>query len=164
MMRKHQIKMKILLPVAATMVAIAVFTGGAVMAQEHGTGETGAVPSFASRVAAILGLNEADVQNAMEQAQTEMRDEATRNRLDSLVEQGRLTQPQADEYYDWLQSRPQGVPGFGDRGPGSEFEGHGHRRGHGMKGPRGMFGAPGEIPGRTAPSQESPSSGTGTSF
>lgn len=150
-MRIHQLKRRILLPAAAAMVAIAIFTGGAVMAQENGTGETGVVSSFASRVAAILNLSEADVQNALEQAQTEMRNEATRSRLDSMVEQGRLTQAQADEYYDWLQSRPEGVPGF-------EGRGHGHRHDFGMKGPRGWFGAP---DGRTEPSQEGSS---GTSF
>jgi hypothetical protein len=159
-MRIYQIRKKILLPAAAAMVAIAIFTGGAVMAQENGTGETGVVPSFASRVAAILNLSEADVQNAMDQAQTEMRDEATRNRLDSMVEQGRLTQAQADEYYNWLQSRPEGVPGFEGRGPGFEFRGHGHRHDYGMKGPGGRFGAPGE----SAPPQEDSSSGTDSSF
>jgi hypothetical protein len=159
-MRKYQMKMKILLPVAATMIALAIFTAGAVMAQENGTAETGVVQSFASRVAAILNLPEAEVQNAMDQAQTEMRDEAIRSRLDSMVEQGRLTQPQADEYYDWLQSRPEGIPGFEGRGPGFEFRGHGHRHDYGMKGPRGWFGAP----DGTAPSREDSSSGTGTSL
>jgi hypothetical protein len=163
MMRKHQMKMKILLPVAATMVALAVFTGGAVMAQENPEG-TGVVQSFASRVAAILGLNETDVQNAMEQARTEMHEEATRSRLDSMVEQGRLTQQQADQYYDWLQSRPEGVQGLGGRGFGLEFGGHGQRHGRGMKGPGGMYGHHGEMPGGTAPSRDGSSSGTGTSF
>jgi hypothetical protein len=167
-MKIYQMKRKILLPAAAAMVAIAIFTGGAVMAQENGTGETGVVQSFASRVAAILNLPEADVQSAMEQAQTEMRDEAARSRLDSMVEQGRLTQAQADEYFDWLQSRPEGVPGIEGRGPGFEFRGHGHRRDFGphdfgphdfgMKGPQGLFGAPG---GGTEPSREGSS---GTSF
>ena len=157
-------KKKIFLPVTATMFALAIFTGGAVMAQTNGNGETGVLQSFASRVAAILDLPETDVQNAMDQARKDMQDEATKSFLDSMVEQGRLTQPQADEYYQWYQSRPEGIPGFGDRGPGFEFRGHGHRHGYGMKGPGGRFGAPGEIPGETAPPQDGSSNGTGTSF
>jgi hypothetical protein len=153
-------KKKIFLPVAATMIAIAIFTGGAVMAQENPTDQAGVVQGFASRVAAILNLNEADVQNAMDRAQKEMQDEATRSRLDSMVEQGRLTQDQADEYFNWLQSRPEGIQGFGGRGLGFEFGGHGPRHGHGMKGPEGMFGAP-DDDDEAAPDS---SSGTGTSF
>jgi hypothetical protein len=155
-------KKKIFLPVAATMIAIAIFTGGAVMAQGPGPDQTGVVQSFASRVAVILGLNEADVQNAMDQARTEMQDEAMQSRLAALVEQGRLTQEQADEYSTWLKSRPEGIQGFGGRGLGLEFEGHGHRHGHGMK--EGRFGAPDRIPDDAPPPQDGSSGGTGTSF
>jgi hypothetical protein len=155
-------KKRLLIPVAATMMVISVFTAGAVMAQEDGTGETPAAQSFASRVAAILGLEEAQVQDAMDQAHREMQDEALRNRLDALVEQGRLTQEQADEYHQWYQSRPEGIRGFGGPGPGFRFGGlgHGHGHGHRMKGPEGMFGAPRDL----APSQDNSGIDNTTSF
>ena len=91
-------------------------TGGAVLA--HGGGENGDSPvkSFASRVAGILGLNESQVQDAFDQARTEMQDEALQAKLDKMVESGRLTQEEADEYKEWYDSRPDTLtPGFGGR-------------------------------------------------
>jgi hypothetical protein len=81
-------KKRLLLPVAATMIVISIVTGGAVMAQENGDGETPVIESFASRVAAILSLDEAQVQDAVDQAHREMQDEALRRKLDFMVEQG----------------------------------------------------------------------------
>ena len=155
-------KKRFLLPVAATMIVISIFTAGAVMAQEDSTGETPAVQSFASRVAAILGLDETTVQDAMDQAHREMRDESLKSKLDAMVEQGRLTQEQADEYYRWYQDRPEGIRGFGGPGPGFGLGGHGRGHGHGpgMRGPEGMFGAPRGL----APSQADSGSDNGTSF
>lgn len=155
-------KKRLLIPIAATMMLISIFTAGAVMAQEDGTDETPAVQSFASRVAAILGVDEAQVQDAMDQAHREMQDETVRNKLDALVEQGRLTQEQADEYYQWYQSRPEGIRGFGGPGPrfGFGVPGRGHGHGHGMRGPEGMFGTPHDL----APSQSSSGSDNATSF
>jgi hypothetical protein len=128
-------KKRLLLPVAATMIVISIVTGGAVMAQENGDGETPVIESFASRVAAILGLDEAQVQDAMDQARREMQDEALKSKLDSLVEQGRLTQEQADEYWQWYQSRPEGIWGFVGPGPGFGFGGHS----------QGRFGPPRDL-------------------
>ena len=91
-------------------------TGGAVLA--HGGGENGDSPvkSFASRVAGILGLDESQVQDAFKQARAEMQDEALQAKLDKMVEKGRLTQEEADEYKEWYDSRPDTLtPGFGGR-------------------------------------------------
>jgi len=91
-------------------------TGGAVLA--HGGGENGDSPvkGFASRVAGILGLNESQVQDAFKQARAEMQDEALQTKLDKMVENGRLTQEEADEYKEWYDSRPDTLtPGFGGR-------------------------------------------------
>lgn len=91
-------------------------TGGAVLA--HGGGENGDSPvkSFASRVAGILGLDESQVQDAFKQARAEMQDEALQAKLDKMVESGRLTQEEADEYKEWYDSRPDTLtPGFGGR-------------------------------------------------
>ena len=73
--------------------------------------------SFVARVADILGLDEASVQGAFDRAAKDIRDESLQGRLDHLVEQGRLTEEQADEYRQWYESRPDG-PGLGFRLPG----------------------------------------------
>jgi hypothetical protein len=143
----------IILPVAATMIVVGIFTAGAVMAQgndTNGTDTTPAVQSFASRVATILGLDETTVQNAMDQAHKDMQDEAMQNRLDALktkldamVANGQITQEQEDtylqkanEYYQWYLTRPQGIQGFGGPGMGFGFEDHGY----GLKGEGPGFG------------------------
>ena len=112
--------------------------GGTVLAQGEETHGEPPWKSFVSRVAAILGLEEAQVQEAFTQAAREIEDEATQRKLDHLVERGQLTQEQADEYMQWYQSRPEVLSsrhpfgGFG--GPGL-FHGRkfGGRRWHGME-------------------------------
>jgi hypothetical protein len=99
--------------------------------------------SFTSRVASILGLDEATVQDAMDQAREEMQDEALKARLDYQVEQGWITQEQADEFAEWHESRPEGIsPGGGFDGGGRGFHRGGRFRG---------FGPCGSIPGEITP-------------
>jgi len=109
----------LLVPIVAAVIAFAVM-GGVALAQ--GNDESAGSPwsSFASRVASILGLDEATVQDAFDQARSEMQDEALQQRLDNMVERGLINPEQADEYYEWYQSRPEGMPfgGFGGRGFG----------------------------------------------
>ena len=83
-------------PVLAGMLVLAV-VGGTAFAQSENGDEGSPWSSFAGRVASILGLDEATVQDAMDQARQELQDEAVQAKLDSLVEQGRITQEQADE-------------------------------------------------------------------
>ncbi len=118
--------------VPVTLVALALgVTGGVALAQEATEGDS-PLQSLASRVATILGLDEQQVADALEQASREMRDEAVQNKLNSLVESGRITQEQADEYLQWYQERPESVrPGFG-RGHGGFGHRHG-RRGGGLR-------------------------------
>ncbi len=96
-------------------------SGGAVLALGDGTSGDSPSKNLVSRVAAILGIEEAQVQDAFDQAAKEMQDEALQQRLDRLVEQGRLTQEQADEYQQWYQSRPESLS------PGFQFHGFGGR-------------------------------------
>ena len=112
-MRKRWIVVSVVL--AALAIAI---TGGAIMAQD----DNGGSKSFAGRVAEILGLDEDTVADAMKQAKDEMRDEAVRAKLDALVEEGVMTQEQADAYLEWLESRP-------DVDFGGGFGRGGHKRG-----------------------------------
>lgn len=106
--------------VSVVMAALAIaLTGGAILAQDED--EDGS-KSFAGRVAEILGLQEDTVADAMQQAKEDMRDEAVKAKLDALVEAGEITQEEADEYLEWLESRPD--VNFGG----------GHGRGHGKRG------------------------------
>ena len=82
--------------------------------------------NFASRVAEILGIEETRVQEAMDQARQEMLSERLQDWLDKMVESGRITQEQADEYKAWIESRPDGAfKHFGKRG----HHGRGFHRG-----------------------------------
>ena len=116
-----------LLITTAILVLVVSVTGGVVLA--HGGGSSdGSLTSFVSRVASILGVDETEVQDAFDQASKEIRDEALQKKLDSLVESGRLTQEQADEYKSWLDARPEGL--FPGLLPG--LRGHGFHKGFGL--------------------------------
>lgn len=84
-----------------------------------------------------VAINSEELQKAFDQARSEMQDEAQNNFLQSLVDEGKITQEQADQYKAWLESKPEVdiplAPGFS---------------GHDM--PRGFCG-PGGFPGGEAP-------------
>ena len=119
----------ILIPVALVAMALAVATAGVALAHEdNGDSKSG---NFTSRVAEILGQDEAEVEDAMKQAWQELRDEAMQSKLGGLVEEGRITQEQADEYLEWYQSRPETLAGFGK--PGFGYGKHKYGRGFGRR-------------------------------
>ena len=101
-------------------------SGGVVLAQEGDGDGDSPLKSLVSRVAAILGLEEAEVQSAFDQAAGEMQNEALQQRMDRAVEEDRLDQEQADEYMQWYQSRPESIfpeipfRKFGPRGFGGQ--------------------------------------------
>lgn len=99
--------------------------GSAVLAHSNGDDGGSPIRGFASRVADILGLDEVDVQDAIKQARTETQNDILQHRLDYKVEQGLITQEQADEYLEWYQSRPEGV----SPRPFHRFGGFGFNRG-----------------------------------
>jgi len=74
---------------------------GTALAQENGEKAEKPIQGVIARVATILGLEEQQVQAAFDQARQEIRDarfeEMVGQRLDALVESGRITQEQADE-------------------------------------------------------------------
>ena len=92
----------------ALMAAVIGLGSATVLAQES-DGETSRLGIIA-RVANILGLEEQQVQDAFDQARQELRDEQFEEmvgqRLDALVESGRITQEQADELREWYAERP----------------------------------------------------------
>ncbi len=53
-----------------------------------------------------VALNPEELQNAFAQAGAELRDDAIESRLQNLVEEGKITQEEADQYLEWWQSKP----------------------------------------------------------
>ena len=86
---------------------VAAITGGAVMAQETGSEEAATstpVPAPGSttllgRVATILGLEEATVEDAFQQARKDQRTEKYRGALNRKIEQGFITCEEADQQF-----------------------------------------------------------------
>ena len=123
----------LLIPIVVLLVALGV-AGGAVLAEQISDGDkvkgNGDKNGFAARVAEILGLDEDTVADAMEQAKKEMHEEYVQAWLEKMVESGRITQEQADEYRNWLDDRPEGFEKSWEKGFG---------RHHGFRG-KGRWG------------------------
>ncbi len=111
------------IPIVVLLVAMGV-VGGAVLAEQVSDGDKvtddGDKKGFAGRVAEILGLDEETVADAMKQAKKEMHEEYVQAWLDKMVESGRITQEQADEYQDWLDDRPEGFEKSWRKGSGRD--------------------------------------------
>ena len=119
----------IITPIAVAVVTISVFSLTVVFAQGNAEGDSNA-SKLAIKVSEILGLDTAVVDDAIKQAHRELRDEAAQNNLNALVEKGRLTQAQADEYLGRIQANPEGIPVigkqfFGKMGRHKGWKGHG---------------------------------------
>ncbi len=80
------------------------------------------------RVAAILKIDPQTLKNAFTQAQKEQQDQALTDFLNKAVAQGKMTRPQADQYKQWWQSRPN-VPLPGGSQPFGMHRSPGGRRG-----------------------------------
>ena len=61
---------------------------------------------FLGRVADILGIEREDLVSAFEQARQEIYEESFINRVNEAVEEGLITQEQADEIIEWWLQRP----------------------------------------------------------
>ena len=107
-------KVRIGISLVIAVVAVATISFNIALAQGN-EGDDSNASKLAITVAEILGLDTAVVDDAIKQAREELRDEAIQNKLNTMVEKGRLTQGQADEYLNWIQSRPEGMPGIGKR-------------------------------------------------
>jgi hypothetical protein len=69
-----------------------------------------------------VAIDSEQLRDALNQAHEEMQEEALASWLQKLVDNGKITQEEADEYLEWWQSRPDiELPGLG-----------GHRHGGGM--------------------------------
>jgi polyhydroxyalkanoate synthesis regulator phasin len=81
-------------------------TASIALAQDETGGKRGAL--FA-RVAEILGIEQQKVEDAFKQASQELKEEARNQKLQDLVDNGNITQQEADEYKAWLESRPDDI-------------------------------------------------------
>jgi type VI protein secretion system component VasK len=133
-------KKKFIIIAVLTMVVLAGILGGVAIANadDQNTNQTSNTNNFTTlldKVATIyqqntsVAIDSQELQKAFTQAQQEMQNEALDKYLNSLVDQGKITQDQAKQYKDWLNSKPD-VP----VGPGFK----GGLRGFGKFG--GMFG------------------------
>jgi hypothetical protein len=151
---KHK-KLIIVSSIVAAVIVISGLVGGAVFAATPAS-STGTLPNpdkvFADKVATILGLDNATVEDAFTKARTELQTEALDTRLAKLVADGKLTQAQADQYRTWMQSKPN-VPGvFGGMESGRGMMGPGFgKMGPGFGCPRGHPGKFGPGPGFPPP-------------
>jgi hypothetical protein len=117
----------IIIMVVAAVLAIGSI-GGIVLAQ--GNGDEGVnqpeaqQATLLERVCEIYqdntgtAINADDLQSAFAQAQSEVQAAALQNYLQNLVDNGKITQEQAQALQEWWQSRPDVpvVPGFAGRG------------------------------------------------
>jgi len=127
------------LVVSAILVAVVLVgsIGGVVLAADGDDTEPQA--QFATLLDKVLAIYEEQtgvaidreaLTDAFAQARDEVRTDALQTRLQSLVEQGKITQAQADECLQWQQAKPDMLFGIGPRAPGG-FRGHGGFRGMG---------------------------------
>ncbi len=128
MLKKYRIGI-----VAVAALLMGAITVGVVAAQDTGEGENtagaenSASTTILGRVAAILGLDEATVEDAFRQARKDQQTEAYKAKLDRQVESGRMTAEEAEEQFLWFQSRPDSMAGSFRRG-GHQRPGFGHVR------------------------------------
>ncbi|MBA7470919.1 hypothetical protein ES703_50386 [subsurface metagenome] len=89
----------------------------AVVSAESPEGEVGSDGGprqiFLSKVADILGLDEEQLADAFLQAQQEMRDEAQEQCLQTAVEEGLITEQEAEQIREWWDSRPEALQQLG---------------------------------------------------
>ncbi len=106
--------------IVSTLLIAVVLAGGTVgiVLAQTGNGDESQPKTLLSRVAEILGIEQQPLEDAFAQARSEMLEEALDSRLQYLVDQGTITQEQADQYKSWWQARPDTpLPGrFGLRG------------------------------------------------
>ena len=112
-------------------------TTSVVSASDTTDNETSQFDTFVSKVADKLGMDEDTVATAMNEARQEMKQEALSKRLQQAVTDGRITQEEADQILEWMNSRPAALDDLGRLGPvsGPRGEGGGRMMGLHERGP-----------------------------
>jgi uncharacterized membrane protein len=111
-MRKRKL---IVVAVVACVLLVGGIAGGAILAADDSPGESQIIPrplALLERACAIyqeqtgVAIDQEQLKDALKQARQEMREEALENWLQKLVDNGRITQEEADQLLEWWQSRP----------------------------------------------------------
>ena len=114
--------------VVAVVAAVGAFAGIAAAQSNDNDGDS---RTFVERVAEILGISSETVESAFAQAKEEMHSERIDAKFAELVENGTLTQAEADAIQTWQDSKPEvefnldGADGEGKRGWGHRGFGNG---------------------------------------
>jgi hypothetical protein len=140
--------------VVVSVLLIGGVVGGVVVAASNSSSNTEDQSQITDRYQALLdracaiyeentgvAIDSEQLKDALDQARSEIHDEALESWLQNLVDKGKITQEEADQYLEWLQSRPSidiPLPGLG-----------GHGQEGGMMGGRefGPWGGPCGAPG-----------------
>ena len=101
-----------------TAIAAAQSTDG-VVTDNEGPGQM-----FVGKIADILVLEEGQVSDAVQQAHQEMREECQHQRLQNALDEGLITDADAEQIQEWWDNRPEAMQQLG---PGGGF-------GHQMRG------------------------------
>jgi hypothetical protein len=118
--------MKVGLIALAAITALSFGVTAIASAQSTDSGVTAAVEPgqiFASKLAGILGLDEGQVSDAVQQARQEMMQEFQAERLQNAVDEGLITEEEAGQIQGWWDSRPEAMQQLG---PGGGFGQHMH--------------------------------------
>ena len=70
-----------------------------------------------------VAIDPEQFKDALAQAQTELKGEPLEAHVQNLVDEGRITQEEADSFLEWWQARPEGLPGLGGPRPGGHMDG-----------------------------------------
>jgi len=114
-------KLKVLVAVLTAVVLLTVGGAAAVLADDETTSTSNVTSTnnLLARVADKLGIAEEELANAFSEAQQEMREEAFTSYLDKAVEEGLITQEEANEIEEWQEQRPEAFNSLSPRQFGS---------------------------------------------
>ena len=122
----------LVVPVLAALLLTGVIAGTA-FARDGSPDDSSRVSRFVEILAGKLGIGEEQLQTALDETRDELQaerkaawEQRLRDKLAGMVEEGGITQEQADEYLDWYLNPPEIAP----REPRGRFgSGRGHHRG-----------------------------------
>ena len=136
-------KILIIIPVLAVLLLTGAIAG-TVFAQSESDNDSSSVSRFVEILAGKLGIGEEQLQTALDETRDELqaerkaaREQRLRDKLAAMVEDGKITQEQADEYLDWYLNPPELAQGrFGKKFASARSHHRGKRGGsweHGWK-------------------------------
>ena len=131
----------LLIGTAVSIVAVVGAFAGIAAAQT--SEDDGDSQTFVQRVAAILGIEPDDLDDAMQQVKDELHSERRDAKFAELVENGALTQEEADAIEEWQDSKPEIEFNLVDRG--GEGKRGWNRKGFGHHGGAGWLGSSDKI-------------------